>query len=118
MAYASAAVYDAVVAIEGGFEPYGPAITAPAGASIDAAVIEAAYAPPGVYIGLPGGSGRYSSKLAGGTACGLKCRHSSTEVSHSGSLTELMIELLPGCDSDDGENESDQCDYDEHAHPH
>jgi hypothetical protein len=43
MAYVSAAVYDAVVAIEGGFEPYGPAITAPAGASIDAAVVEAAY---------------------------------------------------------------------------
>jgi hypothetical protein len=43
MAYASAAVYDAVVAIEGGFEPYGPAITAPQGASVDAAVVEAAY---------------------------------------------------------------------------
>jgi hypothetical protein len=43
MSYVSAAVYDAVVAIEGGFEPYGPAITAPAGASSDAAVVEAAY---------------------------------------------------------------------------
>ncbi len=43
MAYASAAVYDAVIAIEGGFEPYGPAIDAPAGASVDAAVVEAAY---------------------------------------------------------------------------
>jgi hypothetical protein len=43
MAYASAAVYDAVVAIEGGFEPYGTAIAAPAGASVDAAVVEAAY---------------------------------------------------------------------------
>jgi hypothetical protein len=43
MGYASAAVYDSVVAIAGGFEPYGPAITAPAGASIDAAVVEAAY---------------------------------------------------------------------------
>ena len=43
MAYVSAAVYDAVVAIEGGFEPYGPPITAPPGASVDAAVIEAAY---------------------------------------------------------------------------
>src|SRR4030095_9585718 len=43
MGYASAAVYDAVVAIEGGFEPYGPAITAPSGASVDAAVVEAAY---------------------------------------------------------------------------
>ena len=43
MAYASAAVYDAVVAIEGGFEPYGPPITAPPGASVDCAVVEAAY---------------------------------------------------------------------------
>jgi len=43
MAYVSAAVYDAVVAIEGGFEPYGPPIAAPAGASVDSAVVEAAY---------------------------------------------------------------------------
>lgn len=43
MAYASAAVYDALVAIDGGFEPYGPAIAAPAGASTDAAVVEAAF---------------------------------------------------------------------------
>ena len=43
MAYASAAVYDAVVAIEGGFEPYGPPIAAPPGASVDCAVVEAAY---------------------------------------------------------------------------
>ena len=43
MAYVSAAVYDAVVAIDGGFEPYGPAITAPAGASVEASVVEAAY---------------------------------------------------------------------------
>ena len=43
MAYTSAAVYDAAVAIEGGFQPYGPPITAPPGASVDCAVIEAAY---------------------------------------------------------------------------
>jgi hypothetical protein len=43
MAYASAAVYDAVVAIQGGYEPYASAIAAPAGASADAAVVEAAY---------------------------------------------------------------------------
>jgi len=43
MAYVSAAVYDAVVAIDGGFDPYGPGITSPAGASVDAAVVEAAY---------------------------------------------------------------------------
>ena len=43
MAYTSAAVYDAAVAIDGGFEPYGPPITAPPGASVDCAVVEAAY---------------------------------------------------------------------------
>jgi PAP2 superfamily len=43
MAYVSAAVYDAVAAIEGGYEPYGPPIDAPAGASVEAAVVEAAY---------------------------------------------------------------------------
>src|SRR4029450_5564796 len=43
MAYASAAVYEAVVAIEGGFEPFGPPIPAPPGASVDCAVVEAAY---------------------------------------------------------------------------
>ena len=43
MGYASLAVYDAVVAIRGGFEPYGPAISAPTGASVDCAVVEAAY---------------------------------------------------------------------------
>ena len=43
MAYVSAAVYDAVVSIEGGYEPWGSAITADSEASADAAVIEAAY---------------------------------------------------------------------------
>src|SRR5262245_41487274 len=43
MAYASAAVYDAVVAIEGRYEPYGTAIDVLPGASLDAAVVEAAY---------------------------------------------------------------------------
>ena len=43
MTYSSAAVYDAAVAIDGGYEPYGPPITAPPGASLDCAVVEAAY---------------------------------------------------------------------------
>ena len=43
MAYVSVAVYDAVVSIEGGYEPYGSAIAADPGASTDAAVVEAAY---------------------------------------------------------------------------
>jgi hypothetical protein len=42
-AYASTAVYNAVVAIEGGYEPLDSTITAPAGASVDCAVVEAAY---------------------------------------------------------------------------
>ena len=43
MAYVSAAVYDAVVAIGGGYEAYGSPINAPSGSSLDAAVVEAAY---------------------------------------------------------------------------
>jgi hypothetical protein len=43
MAYAQIAVYDAVVAIDGGYVPYGTPLAAPAGASADAAVVEAAY---------------------------------------------------------------------------
>ena len=43
MAYVSAAVYDAVTSIEGGYEPYATDIPAPPGASTEAAVIEAAY---------------------------------------------------------------------------
>jgi hypothetical protein len=43
MAYAATAVYNAVVAIEGGYEPLDSRITAPAGASVDCAVVEAAY---------------------------------------------------------------------------
>ena len=43
MSYTAIAVYDAVVAIEGGYEPYGPGVSAPAGASVDCAVVEAAY---------------------------------------------------------------------------
>jgi hypothetical protein len=43
MAYASTAVYNAVVAIQGGYEPLDSTITAPAGASVDCAIVEAAY---------------------------------------------------------------------------
>ena len=43
MSYESLAVYNAVVAIRGGFQPYGSAISAPTGASVDCAVVEAAY---------------------------------------------------------------------------
>ena len=43
MSYTQAAVYDAVVAIEGRYQPYGFSLFAPAGASPDAAVAQAAH---------------------------------------------------------------------------
>ena len=44
VSYESAAVYNAVVAIQGGYEPLlGSTLTASAGASVDCAVVEAAY---------------------------------------------------------------------------
>src|SRR5438477_11011424 len=43
MAYESAAVYDAVTAIQRGYSPIGPQVAAPSAASPDAAVVEAAY---------------------------------------------------------------------------
>ncbi len=43
MTYTQAAVYDAVVAIEGRYEPYGFSLFAPEGASPDAAVAQAAH---------------------------------------------------------------------------
>jgi hypothetical protein len=43
MAYVSAAVYNATVAIQGGYAPYGAGVNAPSGASTEAAVIEAAH---------------------------------------------------------------------------
>jgi hypothetical protein len=44
MAYVSAAVYDAVVAIDGSGRPYGSRLVSEFGASLDAAVVEAAFA--------------------------------------------------------------------------
>jgi len=49
MAIVQLGVYDAVVAIAGGYEPYAASITAPAGASVDAAVAQSAH---DVLVGL------------------------------------------------------------------
>ena len=67
MAYVSAAVYDAVVAIEGGYTPYGGGVTAPQGARTDAAVIEAAYRTLVHYLPAQASTlaPLYSSTLAG-----------------------------------------------------
>jgi hypothetical protein len=50
MAYASTAVYNAVVAIEAGYEPLDSTLTAPPGASVDCAVVEAAYGTLSYYF--------------------------------------------------------------------
>lgn len=66
MAYVSAAVYDAVVAIEGGYEPYGRRIAAPPDASVDAAVVAAAHHALGYYFPTqsPSLDGWYDEALA------------------------------------------------------
>src|SRR5436309_3402558 len=43
LAYVQLAVHDAVNAVEHRYKPYGPAISAPAGSSVPAAVASAAY---------------------------------------------------------------------------
>ena len=50
MSYTQTAVYDALVAIDGTYQSFGPAIAAPAGASREAAVVEAAYETLAFYI--------------------------------------------------------------------
>ena len=52
-AYVQAAVYNALVAIEGGYEPYRSAPPASPGASVDAAVATAAYNVLDYYLPLP-----------------------------------------------------------------
>jgi hypothetical protein len=78
MAYTSAAVYDAAVAIRGGYESYGPPIGASPGASVDCAVVEAAYQTlryyfssfPAVVTNLDGFHSEALSNLNGCTADG------------------------------------------------
>jgi len=50
LAYSHLAIYDAVNAIDHRFQPYGPEIPAPGGASVDAAVISAAYNTLSFYL--------------------------------------------------------------------
>jgi hypothetical protein len=79
MAYTSTAVYNAVVAIDGGFEPLDSTIAAaPAGASVDCAVVEAAYqtlhyyfsAFPALIVTLDADHAEALSNLGGCTADG------------------------------------------------
>ena len=67
LSYTELAVYDADVAIEGQYQPYAPKIAAPAGADVDAAVVEAAYET--LLASFPGASASlgtaYANSLAG-----------------------------------------------------
>ena len=68
------AVYDAVVAIEGGYQPYGPAVKARDGADLGAAVATAAYraalgrVAPSQFAYLDGEYTRYLAGIADGKA--------------------------------------------------
>jgi hypothetical protein len=56
MGIVHAAIYDAALAIEGGYEPYAIALDAPAGTSPEAAIATAAYGTlVGLYVRLPNG---------------------------------------------------------------
>ena len=57
MAYVSAAVYDAITSIEGTYEPFVEKIDAPAGASSQAAAVEAAYRTLIYYFPAPRATG-------------------------------------------------------------
>jgi hypothetical protein len=95
MAYASAAVYDAAVAIEGGFAPYGPARMAPAGASVRAAVIEAAYRTLWAYF--PPSSCNPASPPAVYAFC------LGVRPSLDASYAEALAEVPPGQAKTDGQ---------------
>jgi len=70
MAYVSTAVYNGVVSIQGGYKPWGAKIKSPAGASADAAAIEAAYEtlihyfPAPRAVGSPDLDAAYAESLA------------------------------------------------------
>jgi hypothetical protein len=66
LAYTHLAIYDAVNAVDHRFQPYGAEISAPAGASVDAAVISAAYNTLSFYLPDQSGflAGKYTAALA------------------------------------------------------
>ncbi|HEV2235160.1 MAG TPA: vanadium-dependent haloperoxidase [Ktedonobacterales bacterium] len=72
MAYTQAAVYDAVTKIAGRYAPYHDFTADPTGASVEAAVISAAYHTLVAYLGDPGLvlQGKYTAALAALPAAG------------------------------------------------
>jgi hypothetical protein len=64
ISYVQAAVYDAAVAIGGRYEPYGLSLFAPAGASADAAVAQAAHDILNYYLNDPSGPYLTSTQIA------------------------------------------------------
>jgi hypothetical protein len=79
MAIVQLAVYDAVVAIVGGYEPYAASITAPEGASVDAAVAQSAH---DVLVNLlPGQAPTLDAHLAATLATVSDCQAKTDGIS-------------------------------------
>jgi hypothetical protein len=84
MAYAQLAVYDAVVAIDGGYEPYGSALSAPSGASAEAAVVQAAYEVlthyfPTTSVDLAAARSASLATISDGAADGIAVGHTAAQ---------------------------------------
>ena len=103
MAYESAAVYNAVIAIQGGYESYGAPLAAGPTASPDAAVVEAAYRTLRFYFPGQGASldGFYAEALAlipngtdkdAGKAIGLAAAEAIIQLrAHDGRQTPIAV---------------------------
>jgi vanadium-dependent haloperoxidase-like protein len=94
------AVYDAVVAIEGGYEPYGEAMEAPEGADVRAAVATAAYraargrVAPSQVAYLDGKYTEYMAGLPGGRA-----KTDGIEVGEDAAASVLALRADDGFDN-------------------
>src|SRR5262249_4272978 len=104
MSYAQAAMYDAVVAIEGRYEPYGFSLFAPDGASPDAAVAQAAHDVLKYYLGAmltPAQVTTLDGWLASSLA-GIPNGQSKTDGISVGQAAALGIEAIRADDGRDG----------------
>src|SRR4051794_22795159 len=96
MAYTEAAVCDAVVAIDGRYQPYAPALAAPAGADVDAAVVEAAY--DTLLASFPNASGSLGTAFATSLAAipAGQARTDGLAVGHAAALQILAMRAGDG----------------------
>jgi len=107
LAYTQAAVYDAVVAIEGRYQPYGFSLLAPAGASPDAAVAEAAHDVLSYYL-TPWLTAAQVAQLDGWLSASLgsipdgQAKTDGISVGHAAALGIVAIRTNDGRDGAEG----------------